>query len=386
MNERNPTPYLVTFKPVNRFFFGGIYSLGESFYAESQMFPQPTTILGCLRNAILTQEFPSVALDFQKIKDIIENDEVKNLTGTSTVNGLDDSNTDFGVIDRLSPVFLVKIGLEGNIDDFLFPSPFDVTKKVENNETKLINFGLQKIDSGKSYYSGREVGYVVRSCREKKQDFANYYGGKEFWNAYLNHDQLPHCEDYEEYRIFIPKINVGISRKNRVAEERKFYVKIDYSLSFGFQFGVIVWLNDTNRFKIEDDIVIMGGETSLFTMKLWPINQDILALQHPIINAIINNECSMSKIDDAEKIVALCPLIFKENDLTEIEKVTVHKIVPYYHVTKIINRIGGFKNTETIRAIPTGSVFTFNGNSSIKSSMTMPYTIGYNYVLKIKRR
>jgi CRISPR/Cas system CMR-associated protein Cmr3 (group 5 of RAMP superfamily) len=48
-------PYLITFKPYGRFYFGTSQSFGEGFYAMSSMFPTQTTILGAIRATILSQ-------------------------------------------------------------------------------------------------------------------------------------------------------------------------------------------------------------------------------------------------------------------------------------------------------------------------------------------
>ena len=80
------TPYLIRFTPVNRFFFGSSHSFAEGFYVESMKYPQPTTILGCLRNTILIQE--GIVKDDGTGRHIpdIDNSDAKELTGTSAIN------------------------------------------------------------------------------------------------------------------------------------------------------------------------------------------------------------------------------------------------------------------------------------------------------------
>ncbi|MCI4463566.1 MAG: hypothetical protein JHC30_05285, partial [Caldisericum sp.] len=108
--------YLVKFTPIGRFFFGGSYSLGESFYAESLKFPQPTTVLGCLRNTILVQN--GIVSKKNPLFPDLDDKNAKELTGTSTIEKLNDQDTNFGIIERISPVFIVK-----NNSDFLFAIP-----------------------------------------------------------------------------------------------------------------------------------------------------------------------------------------------------------------------------------------------------------------------
>ena len=366
--------YLITFTPIYRFFFGGSYSLEDSFYAESLKFPQPTTILGCLRNTILAQA------DIISPTTIIGSfsEEAQKLTGTSTLNRLDDTNVDFGAIERLSPVFIVKFK-DNAIEDFLFPVPADIMK----DGSSLIRFGYEKKTNGKSSYSGRVVEYAILSKRNPKLREFGYLGGKDFWEEYMHGNSLPHNPYYEEDKIFIAHTSIGIGRKNRVAEEGMFYTKIDYSLRKGFAFAVIAWLKEDSILK--DDVVILGGEQSTFLMKVSSLED----ISHPVINMIVNNKCNMSEnlssCSNEEKIIALSPIVLDKGSNDRFASTMEHRIVKGMQATRIVKRAKALKS-EAISMIPAGSVFYPKEPVSLTVNWKISYKIGYNYVIKIRRQ
>lgn len=380
---------LIAFTPINRFFFGGSYSLEDSFYAESLKFPQPTTVLGCLRHNILVQNgiLPPIAIINPKNIAARIGEEGKKLTGTSMVNGLDDLDDNFGIIKKISPVFIVKFK-KNEIEDFLFPVSADVVTKKEENEKKegtvsLHCFKYAKKD-GKSSYSGRETEYAILSERNPKLHEACYLGGKDFWKAYINSNPLPHHPYYEEDRIFIAHTSVGI-KKNREEEEEEegmFYTKVDYSLRKGFAFAVIAWLKDDHRLK--DGVAFLGGEQSTFLMKVFPLED----MPHPIINMILNGKCdlpeNLSNGSNGEKLVALSPVVLDNDSNCKFASAMEHRVVKDMHTTKIIRRAKASKS-EAISMISAGAVFYPKEPVSLTVNWTIPYKIGYNYVIKLRR-
>lgn len=378
---------LVTFTPINRFFFGGSYSFEDSFYAESLKFPQPTTVLGCIRHTILVQSGILSPIDIIDPKTITEKlgDRGKELTGSSMVNGLDDPDDNFGIIEKISPAFIVKI--KGNeIEDFLFPVSADVVAKKENKKEKEDNISLTCFKytktNGKSSYSERVVEYAILSERNSKLGGVHYLGGKDFWEAYMCGNSLPHNSDYKEDKIFIAHTSVGIGRKNRVAEEGMFYTKIDYSLRNGFAFAVIAWLKKDSILK--DGVIILGGEQSTFLMKVSSLGD----ISHPVINMIANDKCNLpenlSSCSNEEKFVALSPIVLDKNSNYKFTSAMEHRIVKGMQATRMVRRAKALKS-EAISMIPADSVFYPKESVSLTVNWIIPYKIGYNYVIKIRR-
>jgi len=379
---------LVTFTPINRFFFGGSYSFEDSFYAESLKFPQPTTVLGCIRHTILVQNgilSPIAIIDPKTITEKL-GDRGKELTGSSMINGLDDTDDNFGIIEKISPTFIVKFK-DNEIEDFLFPVSADVVIKKEDSKEKedkisLTCFKYTKTN-GKSSYSGRVAEYAILSERNSKLDGVHCLGGKDFWEAYMCGNSLPHNSVYEEDKIFIAHTSVGIGRKNRVAEEGMFYTKIDYSLQNDFTFAVIAWLKEDSILK--NGVVFLGGEQSTFLMKVSSLGD----MSHPIINMIVNDKCNLSEnlssCSNEEKFVALSPIVLEDkNSNYKFASAMEHRIVKGMQATRMIRRAKALKS-EAISMIPAGAVFYPKEPVNLTVNWAIPYKIGYNYVIKIRR-
>lgn len=380
---------LITFTPINRFFFGGSYSLGDSFYAESLKFPQPTTVLGCIRHTILVQSdilSPIAIIDPKTITEKLGG-RGKKLTGSSMVNGLDDPDDNFGIIEKISPAFIVKFK-DNEIEDFLFPASADVVTKKEDNKEKEDKISLNCFKytktNGKSNYSGRVAEYAILSERNSKMDGVHYLGGKDFWEAYICGNSLPHNPDYEEDKIFIAHTSVGIGRKNRVAEKGMFYTKIDYSLRNGFAFAVIAWLKE-DSIILKNGVVILGGEQSTFLMKVSSLGD----MSHPVINMIVNDKCNLpenlsSCCTNEEKFVALSPIVLDKNSNYKFASAMEYRIVKGMQATRMIRRAKAVKS-EAISMIPAGAVFYPKEPVSLTVNWAIPYKIGYNYLIKIRR-
>lgn len=383
--------YLITFTPVNRFFFGSSHSFAEGFYVESMKYPQPTTILGCLRNTILIQK--RIVKDGGTGRHIpdIDNSDAKELTGTSTINRLDDSDNNFGVIERVSPVFMVKQGDVG-IDDILFPVPADI-EQIGNFFRYITH---KKRDNAISSYSGMRKSLAILSDKNPKLPPPLSLGGKDFWDAYLSNQQISYNPDYTDDRIFKTHLSVGIGCERNDAGGGKryfkkttikgmFYTKIDYSPDKGFSFGVIVWLRDNNVLK--NDVVLLGGEQSPFRMKIRPVSDSIFS-SHPITMAIMNDNCDLfqklATCTNKDKLVALSPLAFDEKVNFSLAGIMEHKIIKGIHSIKTIRKIGAIKS-EAVCMIPAGSVL-YPEKSITLSGWKIPYKIGYNCAIKTESR
>lgn len=375
-------PYLITFKPITRFFFGSSRSFAEGFYVESMKYPQPTTILGCLRNTILLQEGIGKNFGNRWIVDITD-PKVKALTGTSTPNGLDDSDDNFGVIEKISPVFIVKQCDSGNIEDILFHVPADI--EVRDCRLSLITY--ERKSSAISSYSGKRKDYAILSSKDPKLYSKGYLGGKAFWTAYINNKQtFPYNPEYDEGEIFKANTSVGIGRECKVAKEGMFYTKIDYSFHKNYSFGVIAWLTEN---VLQNGIIQMGGEQSTFCIEIHPIANGIFS-SHPVTNAIINNNnCDLFEIlkttNNDEKLIALSSIVFDETLNKSLMDVMEHRIVQGIQSMRMLKSGGKGEKSESICMIPAGSVFYPEKSALLTMTWKIPFKIGYNYVIRAKK-
>lgn len=393
------TPYLITFTPVNRFFFGSSHSFAEGFYVESMKYPQPTTILGCLRNTILIQK--DIVKDDGTRRNIpdIENDAAKKLTGTSVINGLDDNDDNFGVIERVSPVFIVK-QKNSSIEDILFPVPAD----IEGKDKFYRSITYKRQDNAISSYSGMKKSFAILSDKNPKLPSLSSLGGKDFWSAYWKSQQIPNGANYPEDKIFKTHISVGIGCENKDAGDGKFYfkkttiegmfyTKIDYSLHKDYSFGVIVWLSEE---VLNKGIIMMGGERSVFNLDINEIKElssaDGIFSSHPVIKAIMNGNCdlfqNLTAYTNKDKLVALSPLVFDESINSSLKDIMEHRIIQGIQSMRMLKpgvRVSGKgEKSESVCMIPAGSVL-YSEKSIRLTGWKIPYKIGYNHVIKTKR-
>ena len=373
-------PYLITFTPIGRFFFGTSRSFAEGFFVESMRYPKPSTVLGSLRYNILRQNNKSVLNDQGQLTQPIP-DDIAQLTGTSQISGLSDTNVDFGVIERLSPAFIVKLatGDEGKIENIYLPVPSDT---VLRNGTLFVT-GFEERSNVLS--SESETG--ILSTRKRKEYPVRCLGGSAFWKEYVSAktgQEISNDTVLAENDVFIPAANVGIARENRMTVENMYYMKTDYILQRGFAFGVIIWFRKNPPLK--SDMVRLGGEHSVFSMNIQEIREESFLSGHPVVSALFSGDVYTSEIVSCagtEKIVTLSPLVV-EGDIWRHLR---HAIIPSIETVRMLKpRLSSStEKTETSCMIPVGAVlYPQSGmGNAVTSFGRLPNAIGYNRVLKI---
>lgn len=384
-------PYLITFKPTGRFFFGTSQSFGEGFNPISSQFPTQTTLLGAIRAKILEQ---NNCLDLEKKKPI---GDYEKHTGTSPMRGLDETNDNFGKIEKLSPVFLVKWKSSDTCpSDFLIPAPADVFFEYDENKKNdegdplvksLLRFELEKVDK---LVEGGASTYTF--TKRIKEDQAAYLGGINFWESYKQKQTLPFDKHYLTKNIFISDSQPGIARetdgiKRRTAKDEHFYRKLDYRLNSDFCFGLVVHFTEENVLK--EDHVFLGGERSLFIMKLnkLPLNPSHVFSDHPIVKRFYDkndvgdyNGESDSKAGAGDYLVVSPFFAGAETVPKEVKIQTDFALINYLYAPRSINNVE--HKTDSFRAIPVGSILKTESN--IKAIQTYKTTtiIGHNFTIK----
>ena len=397
-------PYLVTFEPIDTFFFGGSESFSEGFHVHSNLFPQPTTVLGCLRFNILKNN-DLLEMNSQKGREFPKpdkNGEVNRLTGESDANGLDASDS-LGIIRRISPVFLVKFSdSDEKVEDFLLQTPADFCFNSKDLEMKYIEY--KKQNKGKSFVRNKPVNHVLNSDRDIKAKCCEQWGNAKFWRKYLEHENFDYNSIKDEEiilkaDIFVEHQQPGIGRENpeiegkrirgKTTKEGQFYIKHEYSFKKGFAFGVIVHLDDDSD-NLADADVFLGGERSLFRMRKLKIENDIKDKcdEHHLVSTFCdttNNGDLFNGSSAGDKLVLLSPMI-SGSKITGLE----HAYIPYMQSTRMLsgqNSGKGVYKTDSYKLIPAGSVlypdseFKFSNNSFRFASK-----IGYNWAIKANRK
>jgi CRISPR-associated protein Cmr3 len=378
-------PYLITFTPVGRFYFGSSQSFGEGFFAASFQFPSQTTILGTIRAAILQQNGCLELATRQPIG------EYEKHTGTSPMRGFDEEINEFGKIIKMSPVFMVLRKETDNCPtDFLFPVPADIFFEYDGNKNdedgdplvkRLCQYEFRNTGISNNRFCGSQIKEHSYSYTKRiKENHAEYLGGLEFWQAYKNNAALPYKLNYLSKKIFISNSQPGIARRNRLTVDKHYYRKNDYSLAEDYAFGIIVHFTEEN--VLEDKIVFMGGERSQFKMKVKkiPLVPSHILLDHPIVNRFINEkdygDYSAKEDSTAGKGKYLLISDFFANGEIRPD----YALISNLHAVRSID--GNGKKTDTFRAIPAGSILFTENKLAAASTYNTSVTIGYNFTIK----
>ena len=436
------TPYIFTFTPAGSFFFGGAVSFQDGFYVQSEKFPHPATIMGALRASLLVGNnlLYQFAHKFKRYVPGHQQSAANAIAGTTKLNNFEESNPDFGVIDRISSVFMVKLNETGEIEDAFFPVPKDVAKKPDGN---FYLIGLKQADAF-STNCGIDKNFVVKSTYDHKNDKrGNFLGGSEFWSAYLNaeaeekKENAPDNDNNEQYIQIGKKLKackngkgqhlpvnamidlsgeqspfhshsgVGIGLENKRVKKGMFYVKNDYTLEKKYAFSVICRLKEPD--KPFTDTVVLGGENSIFKLTRTKLEDEENLLKHPVIKEYNNQtDCGAEKASGKDKIVAISPLILDKNssllkdskhlicdrilnirmlNSVNLKDKTGKKLDPKKakeespHLKKYLNQYKKIFKSDAYRFIPEGSVFFMDHPAGLSCPLTTPEKIGYNFVL-----
>lgn len=395
------TPYLMRFCPIGNFFFGGSVSFSDGFYVQSERFPQPTTLLGAMRAALLVGNGLLVQHRRGRFVPPALKQTAAELTGTSAINHLEET-PDLGVIQRLSPVFLLQTDDQGQPVDAFFPLPHDVVQ-TENNRFRRL--GYTPIPAMVSNCGRKGSLAFCSDFSPKTEAGGDFLAGASFWRAYLDDQPLTQGilppED-EKQGPFIPCSQVGIGLEQRRVARGRFYVKNEYRLKKGYCFGLIAWLADWQGEPPKTARTgVLGGEQSAFEFKRTAIDPEhSLFSDHPLLRGLLEGRAVMRAhgSNGPRKGVALSPLVVPGSD--GFFSHLAHAVVRGVESVRMLNSIRLPKNgspspshvrhgkkvlkSEAYRFIPAGSVFWFKDNGDFGPSVEIGGLIpriGYNHLI-----
>jgi len=364
------TKYLLTFKPLKNFFFGNSKTFSEDYFAVSEYFAQPTQLLGAIRLFIAEQH--KLIKVFRNGKWSDNPEDLKKLIGNAGAKDFD-TNENLGMIQNISQMFLVNESLS----DAYFPTPFNIKVEFEDSSTQIMD------ESGKivqvNYPQKSNVSFYNLTSIDNNYFLDNYdvkntssqlLGNNMFWNNYINNKQAKYINSFFKYDdIFIAHSQVGIELENKRVVNEKFYSKTDYNLKKGFLFGALIELEEK---IIEDGIIQIGAEASLFELKVIPLNETKLK-EHTIVANLFNEVNNKNA-----KLIALSEVLANSSDFE-----ADFYIVPFYKDFAMIDsQRKKFSKTKQMRLIPAGSVF-YNAQNLPKLQGAYK-KMGFNKFISIK--
>jgi CRISPR-associated protein Cmr3 len=263
--SENSKWFLVTLTPLETFFFGGERTFnpseGESnYFVTSNYIPQQTTLLGLMRYLVLQKQGmlnrPS--------------SETAHLIGNRgfTLDHRTDTLADYGLIHRISPVFIRYENPCEPIRNYLI-----LAKDYSWNDSQhqLIPLELQR-DYGKTKAAGSRIRYYAPWLLgyKSKNGLATVLvqGDGKRWHA-LEGGENP---------IFVADERVGIRKprlkKRTRKEEDAYYRQKFFRLSkyFSFAFFAQLECDAQGRPPVQSSLTQVGAERSLFKVRITPAN------------------------------------------------------------------------------------------------------------------
>ncbi|MDO4722883.1 type III-B CRISPR module-associated protein Cmr3 [Porphyromonas circumdentaria] len=283
--------YLIKLTPLDKFFFGQKKTFGDDnadYFVYSSHFPQQTALLGLLRYQLLQIAGEDVFKD-NKIQD---KNKAGELIGEQSFSPFAGKKLEFGVIQSLSPVFIIdkKKNNEGKEEHFL-PVGRRFQKKEEEKEEK------EKKDAYSLLHLSCEAGcppiFERRGSPEEKEEAA-YDPKKGMASCWLssNGTTLLNEEDFfiKDERIGIRKDYKGATNDDAFFRQRYYHFKNFKELKsektneckqspvreHDFCFATILEIKREIEYKeLDKRIVYLGGERQPFLMEVREKTEDL---------------------------------------------------------------------------------------------------------------
>ena len=308
--------FLVTFKPMEPYFFGNEKSFlyppadgsdqkktGQSnqYYIKSELLPSQTTILGALRYLLL----PFKRNDYQYSPEEQEQNDIA--VGKSSYNVASETLQDFGHIKSISPLFLY----DG--EGILVPAPLDHI--AGNTEyTPLSEYETAMTERGEVYFTKQ-----YNAKEGLTRDFLR-----------LRDKKMVDSED-----IFAYTTRTGINR----SAQKSGYFKRDFAiLKNGYSFGVYVSF-DTDSIP-EHAQVSLGQQRAVFSLTFKKAENDLSKQVGPCLR---------------EDVVYCASDAFLPSDIYEDCLFAATKIKTYRSYMTRNGRVS--KDTVLYKPIAAGSIF-----------------------------
>lgn len=328
--------YLVKLTPWEPYFFGNEKSfkypgtkVGNSnqYFIKSELLPASTSIIGLLRYVLLPIK--------KGFKEYTDNDKEINANVVGKFSFKYGNQNDFGKIEKVSPVFLLKD------NDFLIPTPFDHNCKYDVytpfKDYKAVGDNIYPTE----YDAKCGITDSFTSVATKKI--------------------------YNRSDIFTFDTRVGI---NRSAKNDGFFKKTYVGLKEGFAFGVYLEVDDS--ITPENSIAYMGQGKSLFTVNFTKVDGSDLNVLYGKITSCLN-----------DNVVYCFSDIFIESDIYGDTSFAITKTKDYRAYTTDGGKIT--KHSSLYKLISAGSIFIpkIDANEFIsKFNDQTVAKIGYNTVIK----
>lgn len=306
--------YLIRLKPLDMFFFGGevTFSRGgevknngkqnkiKNYLVNSNLFPQQTSLLGMIRKQLLLQK---EGLFKENPKDYTLHDKVKmgRLIGERSFSfEKRKENQSFGVIESLSPVFIM------DKEEKYVSVPLDASPDSDESENKANKENCHSVKSDQgdcvsnNILSRKKNMYVPYKLiqDEGKTNFGDsifllegYNPKKGLREGFLNvnNGKIITIDDVFQK---VERIGIRIQREGQKQED-DYYKQTFYRLNNDFCFAFYVTLSEELD-EYSNLFASLGGESSTFKLKIERINdnsnQEVCGFSNILRNSVLKKE------------------------------------------------------------------------------------------------
>ena len=242
--------YKITIRPVDTFYFGSEKKFNpadtteSNYLVESLKVPQQTSVLGMLRFALLKRMIKTTNSYQNKEKDLIGE------------NSFDAKSLKYGVIEKLSPVFIEKNG------DLYVESGLNY-QRYQNKDTKdlyPVQLELTSITGiAKTSVDKSNIVYFF-SNYDPKQNLAHYLTIKGAHNTPVS-NIIP-------YDYIIKECQQPGNRKDRTGKTNLegYYKQTKFRMEEGFSY--CVYIQSPENLLDGDFFATLGGDQSLFKIEI----------------------------------------------------------------------------------------------------------------------
>ncbi|MDR2011242.1 MAG: CRISPR-associated protein Cmr3 [Bacteroidales bacterium] len=363
--------YLIILKPLDWFFFGGERTHGEGdesdYLAKSNLFPQQSAVLGMLRYQLLKQNNLLTVTGVKKTP--AEISAINDLVGTMSFNMTHkESVVDFKKIKKISSVCIAKENVNKSMGyDFYNPVPLDYGYEEEINFVEIDNLYLNRNIKSENKNTAKII------------DDNNVFDHKTYNNYAKWQSQSGNIVN--ESDIWLDKRKIGITKpkEGENNNEKSFYKQEYLFFNKGFVYAFFAELDE----ELQSDKVFIGGQRSVFDMKVIPVNEntDVQKLHEQNIplkerdnkrdnKIVLISDCF---VESLEKLNNLC--LFHWSASVPFRNIETTTEKENYHIKPKKSKI-------KYHFLQRGSVLYFepNNRKKIEDLLNKNYlqTIGYN--------
>ncbi len=351
---------LLRLKPLKPFFFGKQTVFGNTNYASSEYFPQQTQIAGALRlywmeqNRLMRVQKDGKYVPYEKKTEAIN---LVGDAGSDTFEG----NDDLGKIQNISPMFILKVEND-YVEDALFEIPFDVS-------TDRLAYP-RRLDS----INGKQATVLLENY-DYKEGSHRGFGDKLFWDEY-RYGRASENNIVEYNKIFSEQNQVGIAlNEHKQVVDEMFYTKKSYSLESGYEFGLLVELDEEgldDKDKLKKGYISIGADSSMFRLK---VEDDLYRIEdHLVIRSFQSPDA------EGNKIVLLSDSMLDSSIDSDAYFQLVPYSVPFRMMSNATDSRASYKTTEKL-LVPKGSVYYFDEPNSLEEAKGAYAKMGFNRYL-----